>query len=121
MQFFHVGAVFTASVFLTTAKPLPEEYLFSDLSDLSNLSDFPDLSSNLYDPNSAADLSFPLADSSLLDGSDDGTSLFTQDLSIAMATSVLHPMAQRVNGITRNAVLRHRTTHPSMSHGSLIC
>lgn len=73
MRFFHVVAVFTATGVLTTANPIPDGSIFSDLSNLS---------SDFYNPDSAADLFLPLEDSSLLDF-DDGTSLFTQDMSIA--------------------------------------
>lgn len=77
MRFFHIVAVFTARVVLTTASPNPEESIFSDSSDLS------DLSSNIFDPHLVIDSSsLPLGDSTfLLDGSDDGTQLFTQDSS----------------------------------------
>lgn len=89
MRFIKLIIVFTVNV-LTTANPVPEESIFSDLSDLS---------SNFYRPDSSADPFLPLAGSSLLDstlegfdtidfatidGSDDGgASLFTQDFSIA--------------------------------------
>ena len=77
MGIFHLVAVCTVGVVLTIANPTPEESIFSDFSDLS------DLSSDFQNPDSAADLSLPLGDSTLLDGSDDETSLFTPDLTIA--------------------------------------
>lgn len=77
MGIFHLVAVCTVGVVLTSASPTPEESIFSDLSDLS------DLSSDVYNPDSAADLSPPLGDLTLFDGSNDGTSLFTPDLIIA--------------------------------------
>ena len=88
MRFMKYIIVVTANV-LTTANPISEESIFSDLSDLS---------SNFYNSDSAADPFLPLGDASLLDstldgpdtidfatidGSDDGTSLFTPDFIIA--------------------------------------
>lgn len=85
MRFFKIVAVFTATI-STTANPLPEESIFSDLSDFST---------NLFNSDGAAD---PLGDSTLpesfdaglnminpatIDGSDDESLLFTQDFSIA--------------------------------------
>ena len=85
MLFFKIVAVFTA-IALTTANPIPEESVFSEPSDFST---------NLFNSDGAAD---PLGDPTLLasfdeglntinsapiDGADDGSSLFTQDFSVA--------------------------------------
>lgn len=89
MRFFKIVAVFTATV-LTTANPLPQESLFSDLPDLSfNLYNFADpLGDSTVDLLEDSTLSASAVegpntfDSVALDGSD-GPSLFTQDFSIA--------------------------------------
>lgn len=86
MRFFHVVAVFAASIVLTAANPTPEEEsIFSDISDLSDPSHLSFASDSLNSAATATDPSLPLENSNFFDDFDDDTSLFTQDLSIAGA------------------------------------
>lgn len=88
MRLFKIFAVFTAYA-LTTANPVPQESLFSDLSDLStNLFDSDEAADLVGDPNllTSFDEGLNTINSATIDGfndDDDGSSLFTQDFSIA--------------------------------------